>query len=147
MAGQPRRRPRPRRPGCSPPARPPSSGACPRRPSGLELQLYPHIATGDGRAANNGWLLELPDPVTRITWGGAVSIAPRRFDEMGLANGDLVEVDAGHAKLVAPAYRHAGMHHDQVALPLGLGRRACGVIGDGVGPDAFPLAEAARATA
>ncbi len=68
-----------------------------------------------------------------------MSIAPRRFDEMGLANGDLVEVDAGHAKVVAPAYRHAGMHHDQVALPVGLGRRACGVIGDGVGPDAFPL--------
>ncbi len=58
---------------------------------------------------------------------------------MKLANGDLVEVDAGHAKVVAPAYRHAGMHHDQVALPLGLGRTACGAIGNGVGPNAFPL--------
>ncbi|MEZ5291597.1 MAG: 4Fe-4S dicluster domain-containing protein [Vicinamibacterales bacterium] len=106
---------------------------------GLELQLYPHLALGDGRHANNGWLHELPDPITRITWGGAVSIAPRRFDEMGLANGDLVEVDAGHARVIAPAYRHAGMHHDQVALPLGLGRAACGPIGDGVGPNAFPL--------
>ena len=105
----------------------------------LELQLYPHLALGDGRAGNNGWLHELPDPVTRITWGGALSIAPRRFDEMKLANGDLVEVDVGHAKVVAPAYRHAGMHHDQVALPLGLGRSACGVIGSGVGPNAFPL--------
>jgi molybdopterin-containing oxidoreductase family iron-sulfur binding subunit len=114
-------------------------GALPAAPSGLELQLYPHLATHDGRGANNGWLLEFPDPVTRITWGGAVSIAPRRFDEMGLSNGDLVEVDAGHAKVVAPAYRHAGMHHDEVALPLGLGRKACGVIGDGVGPDAWPL--------
>jgi molybdopterin-containing oxidoreductase family iron-sulfur binding subunit len=106
---------------------------------GVELQLYPHLALGDGRAGNNGWLHELPDPITRITWGGALSIAPRRFDAMKLANGDLVEVDAGHAKLVAPAYRHAGMHHDQVALPLGLGRTACGVIGTGVGPNAFPL--------
>jgi len=114
-------------------------GPLPQAPSGLELQLYPHIATDDGRAANNGWLLELPDPVTRITWGGAVSIAPRLFDQMGLRSGDLVEVDAGHAKVVAPAYRHAGMHQDQVALPLGLGRRACGIVGNGVGPDAFPL--------
>ena len=114
-------------------------GGLPAAPSGLELQLYPHLALDDGRAANNGWLLELPDPVTRITWGGAVSIAPRRFDAMGLASGDLVEVDAGHAKVVAPAYRHAGMHHDQVALPLGLGRRACGVIGNGIGVDAYPL--------
>jgi Fe-S-cluster-containing dehydrogenase component/anaerobic selenocysteine-containing dehydrogenase len=109
------------------------------KPPALELQLYPHFALGDGRAGNNGWLHELPDPITRITWGGALSIAPRRFDEMKLANGDLVEVDAGHAKVVAPAYRHAGMHHDQVALPLGLGRASCGVIGAAIGPDAFPL--------
>jgi molybdopterin-containing oxidoreductase family iron-sulfur binding subunit len=114
-------------------------GGLPSAPAGLELQLYPHIALADGRAANNGWLLEFPDPVTRITWGGAVSIAPRRFDEMQLANGDLVEVDAGHAKLVAPAYRHAGMHQDQLALPLGFGRSACGVIGEGIGPNAFAL--------
>jgi molybdopterin-containing oxidoreductase family iron-sulfur binding subunit len=106
---------------------------------GLELQLYPHFALANGRSANNGWLNELPDPITRITWGGALSIAPRRFDEMKLASGDLVEIDAGHAKLVAPAYRHAGMHYDQVALPLGLGRTACGAIGAGVGPNAFPL--------
>ena len=107
--------------------------------AGLELQLFPHLALADGRAGNNGWLHELPDPITRLTWGGALSIAPRRFDEMGLANGDLVEVDAGHAKLVAPAYRHAGMHGNQVALPLGLGRTGCGPIGDGVGPNAFGL--------
>ena len=36
------------------------------------------------------------------------------------ALGELVEIDAGHAKVVAPAYRHAGMHYDQLALPLGL---------------------------
>jgi Fe-S-cluster-containing dehydrogenase component/anaerobic selenocysteine-containing dehydrogenase len=114
-------------------------GATAKAPAALELQLYPHHALGDGRSGNNAWLQEFPDPVTRISWGGGLSIAPRRFDEMGLANGDLVEIDVGHATLVAPAYRHAGMHHDQVALPLGLGRAACGAIGDGVGPNAFPL--------
>jgi len=113
--------------------------AAPALVRGVELQLYSHLALGDGRAGNNGWLHELPDPITRITWGGAVSIAPRRFDEMQLTNGDLVEVDAGHGKLVAPAYRHAGMHADQVAVPLGLGRTACGAIGDGIGPNAFSL--------
>ncbi|MBP7676637.1 MAG: 4Fe-4S dicluster domain-containing protein [Thermoanaerobaculia bacterium] len=113
--------------------------ALPEAPAGLELQLYPHLALHDGRAGNNAWLQEFPDPITRISWGGALSIAPRRFDEMGLANGDLVEVDAGHAKLVAPAYRHAGMHHDEVALPLGLGRASCGPIGAGIGPNAFAL--------
>lgn len=105
----------------------------------VELQLYPHLALADGRAGNNGWLHELPDPITRITWGGALSIAPRRFAEMGLENGDLVEIDTGQAVLVAPAYRHAGMHDGQVSLPLGLGRKACGAIGNGIGPNGFAL--------
>ncbi|MCK6683416.1 MAG: 4Fe-4S dicluster domain-containing protein [Thermoanaerobaculia bacterium] len=105
----------------------------------LELELYPHTALYDGKSANNGWLQEFPDPITRISWGGAVSIAPKRFDEMGLSNGDMVELDLGHAKIVAPAYRHAGMHNDQVALPFGLGRTACGVIGSGIGQNVFPL--------
>ena len=49
------------------------------RPQALAL---PHLALGDGRAGNNGWLHELPDPITRITWGGALSIVPPRFDDM-----------------------------------------------------------------
>lgn len=106
---------------------------------GVELQLYPHAAVADGRSGNNGWLHELPDPITRMTWGGALSIAPRRFDQMQLTLGDLIEVDAGFAKIVAPAYRHAGMHEDQVALPLGLGRSACGAIGAGIGVNAFTM--------
>jgi molybdopterin-containing oxidoreductase family iron-sulfur binding subunit len=105
----------------------------------VELQLYAHGALGDGRSGNNGWLHELPDPITRLTWGGAVSVAPRVFDAMGLANGDLVEVDAGHGAIIAPAYRHAGMHQDVVAAPLGLGRSACGAIGNGVGLNGFVL--------
>ncbi|MBW2456622.1 MAG: 4Fe-4S dicluster domain-containing protein [Deltaproteobacteria bacterium] len=107
----------------------------------LELQLYPHYALHDGTAANNGWLLELPDPITRITWDGAVSVAPRRFDELGLENGDLVELTVGSAKLELPAYRHAGMHHDQLAVALGQGRSAVGLVGDGVGVNAFTLAQ------
>ena len=105
----------------------------------LELQLYPHMALQDGRSGNNGWLHELPDPVTRLAWGGALSIAPRVFDTMALTNGDLVEVDAGHAKVVVPAYRHAGMHDAQLAMPLGLGRQACGAIGNDIGPNGFAL--------
>jgi molybdopterin-containing oxidoreductase family iron-sulfur binding subunit len=111
----------------------------PSRPE-LEVELYPHHALGDGRAGNNGWLHELPDPITRLTWGGAVSIAPRRFDAMGLQNGDVVEVAVGSRKLALPAYRHAGMHEDQVSVPLGLGRTDCGLIGKGAGVNAFPLA-------
>jgi molybdopterin-containing oxidoreductase family iron-sulfur binding subunit len=109
----------------------------------LELQLYPHFALDDGKSGNNGWLHELPDPITRIAWGNAASIAPKRFDAMGLENGDLVEVHVDDRGIVLPAYRHAGMHEDQIAIPLGLGRRACGEIGAGVGARAFHLVQVA----
>ena len=108
-------------------------------PGDLELQLYPHFALEDGRAGNNGWLLEFLDPITRLTWGGALSMAPRRFDEMKLKDGDLLEVAAGGKSLTLPAYRHAGMHQDQVAIPLGLGRTMAGEIGNEVGVNAFGM--------
>ena len=107
--------------------------------SELELQIYPDLSLDAGASANNGWLQEFPDPITRITWGNALSIAPRRFDELGLGNGDLVEVTVGDARLVLPAYRHAGMHRDQVAVSLGYGRTACGAIGGDIGHNAFAL--------
>ena len=114
--------------------------ALPKNDGGtLELQLYPHFALDDGRAGNNGWLQEFLDPITRLTWGGALSMAPRRFDQMKLKNGDLIDLVVGGARLTVPAYRHAGMHHDQLALPLGLGRRRCGEIGAEVGQNAFGL--------
>ncbi len=108
-------------------------------PADLELQLYPHFALHDGRQANNGWLQELPDPITRLTWASAVSIAPKRFAEMGLKDGDLMEVSVGEVTLTLPAYRHAGLHNDQLAIPLGQGRTHCGEIGKNVGVNAFTL--------
>ena len=114
-------------------------GTPPAPAAGLELQTYPGFALDGGASANNGWLQEFPDPVTRISWGNALSMAPRRFDEMGLANGDLVEVAVNGARLTLPAYRHAGMHHDQLAVALGYGRTACGAIGADIGDNAFGL--------
>jgi Fe-S-cluster-containing dehydrogenase component len=107
-------------------------------PDGLEAVLFPHYALGDGSSNNNGWLLEFPDPLSRISWSGWVAIGPRRFDEMGLENGDVVQVSVGGSSFELPAYRQAGMHHDVVGLPLGLGRSAVGLAGDDVGLNLFP---------
>jgi molybdopterin-containing oxidoreductase family iron-sulfur binding subunit len=114
--------------------------AAPAAASLVELHLHPHFAHLDGRSANNGWLHELPDPLTRITWGDWIAIAPRRFDAMGLKNGDLVKVTSGGASVTLPSYRHAGLHADVVAIPLGLGRTAAGLAGNGIGRATFPLA-------
>ncbi len=107
--------------------------------NGLEVLFFPHPTLGDGSQNNNGWLLELPDPISRITWGSWLAIAPRRFDEMKLENGQHLSVTINNQNLTLPAFRQAGMHQDVVALPLGLGRTACGKIGNDIGSNAFPL--------
>ena len=115
--------------------------------SAVELQLYAHSALLAGAAANNGWLQELPDPITRITWGNAVSIAPRRFDDLGLRNGDLVDVTVGETTLTLPAYRHAGMAHAQIAIPFGFGRIRAGEVGNNIGTNVFGLQSIAKGRA
>jgi Fe-S-cluster-containing dehydrogenase component len=107
-------------------------------PEGIEAVLFPHYALKDGSSNNNGWLLEFPDPLSRISWSGWVAIGPRRFDEMKLDNGDVVRVTLQGVGFELPAYRQAGMHHDVIGLPLGLGRTAVGLAGNEVGVNLFP---------
>jgi len=110
----------------------------------LELQLFPHPALYDGASANNGWLQEFPDPISRICWGDWLAIAPKRFDSMGLENGDLVKVKINGQDYKYPAFRQAGMHDNQLAIPLGLGRTDVGEVGNNVGRNTFSFLDAKR---
>ena len=104
---------------------------------GLELEFFPSHALYDGSQGNNGWLLEFPDPISRVAWGEWLALAPSRFDEMGLQNGDLVEIGFNGNTLKIPAFRQAGMHRDVLAVPLGWGRTHVGDIGSDVGRNLF----------
>ena len=106
--------------------------------NGLELECFPNYALYDGSQGNNGWLLEFPDPISRVAWGDWLAMAPSRFDEMGLENGDLVEVAFNGSSWKLPAFRQAGMHRDVLAAPLGWGRSHAGQIGSEVGRNLFP---------
>ncbi len=63
-------------------------------PDDLQLVLHASVALHDGTGptANNGWLRELPDPISKISWGNVAAIAPSRAAALGLADGDVVEV-------------------------------------------------------
>ncbi len=106
--------------------------------SGFELCL--HAATGvrDGRYANNGWLQELPDPMTRATWGNPASISPADAGRLGLSNGDSIRIEAGGRSIVVPVFVQPGQAEGVVSLALGYGRRTGGVA-QGIGVDAWPL--------
>ena len=88
------------------------------RANTLQLVLYPSVAMLDGRHAHNPWLHELPDPITKITWDNVASLSPKRAKQLGVTNGDVVDVNG----IELPAFVQPGQHDDVVAIALGYGR-------------------------
>ncbi|MCP3140158.1 TAT-variant-translocated molybdopterin oxidoreductase [Pyxidicoccus xibeiensis] len=105
-----------------------------------ELVLYPTVALRDGAPANNAWLQEVPDPITKVTWGHPACIAPARAKALGLSDGDVVRVRAGGQELSLPVLVQAGTHPAVIAVAVGQGRTRAGRIADGIGGNGYPLA-------
>ena len=108
-------------------------------PEHVEVLFRPDRKVYDGRFANNAWLQELPDALTKVTWDNAVLIAPALAERRGLQNGDVVELELGGRKVAAPVWSTPGHADGCVTLPLGYGRSRAGRVGNGVGFDAYVL--------
>jgi MoCo/4Fe-4S cofactor protein with predicted Tat translocation signal len=113
--------------------------AKPGSPEGLEIVFLPSPALHDGRFANDGWLQELPDPLTKLTWDNPALISPKTAETLGLASGDVVRVDYAGRSLELPVWLLPGMTDGVVALTLGYGRSDVGRIGSGVGFNTFTI--------
>jgi Fe-S-cluster-containing dehydrogenase component len=94
---------------------------------------------GDGRGANRPWLLENPDPVTKITWDSWVELNPETARRLDVREGEILRVRSPHGAVEAPAYIYAGVRQDVVAMPLGLGHTEYGEYARGVGVNALDL--------
>ena len=105
----------------------------------LEIAFRSDPTLYDGRFANNGWLQELPKPMTRLTWDNAACIAPATAERLGLANEDLVELHLGEAAVRAPIWIVPGHAADAVTVHLGYGRTRAGRVANGAGFDAYVL--------
>jgi molybdopterin-containing oxidoreductase family iron-sulfur binding subunit len=93
----------------------------------------------DGRYANNPWLLELPDPITRITWDNVAMFAPSTAKSLGIENGDMIRVSTGGASIEIAAWLQPGQAPGSIGLSLGWGRKLPGHNGSGAGFDVYPL--------
>jgi molybdopterin-containing oxidoreductase family iron-sulfur binding subunit len=116
-------------------------------PQGLEvfdLLLQQDASVYDGRFANNGWLQEMPDPMTKLTWDNAVQISVADATEHGLAHGDVVELSSEGQSIAAPVYVMPGQARGTLALSLGYGRRRAGRVGNKVGVNAYALRRTAN---
>ena len=107
--------------------------------SGLEVVFLPSPSLHDGRFANDGWLQELPDPLTKLTWDNPALVSPKTAESLGLASEDWVRIDYSGRSLELPVWLLPGMADGVVALTLGYGRSHAGRIGSGVGFDAFTV--------
>jgi molybdopterin-containing oxidoreductase family iron-sulfur binding subunit len=123
------------------PAAGPATAAAVSSSATLPAWFRADPAIGAGEFANNGWLQELPHPLTGLCWDNAVLLGPATAQAMALRSGDVVRlaVPDGGAALEAPVWIMAGHAEQCLTLPLGYGRRAAGRVGDGVGFDAYRL--------
>jgi molybdopterin-containing oxidoreductase family iron-sulfur binding subunit len=115
------------------PTAPESKGAA------IELMFRPDPSVWDGRFNNNGWLQELPKPLTKLTWDNAALISPAMAERMRLANQDLVELQYQKQTVRAPIWIVPGHPDNAVTVHLGYGRTQAGRVGNGTGFDAYAL--------
>jgi len=106
----------------------------------MEVAFLFDSKVADGRFANLGWLQELPDPATKLTWDNALLMAPATARKLGIATGDVVKVTAGSATIEAAAWLLPGHAENCASIALGYGRgEVAGRVAAGAGFNAYPL--------
>ncbi len=113
--------------------------ASPPPPESMELVFRPDPNIGDGRYANNGWLQELPKPVTKLTWDNAAYVSPATAQHLGVESTDVVELRLDGRSVRAPVWIVPGQAGNSITVHLGYGRARAGRVGNGAGFNAYRL--------
>src|SRR5207248_8757442 len=116
-------------------------------PGEFEINFLPDPTLFDGRFANNGWLQELPKPISKLTWGNAAQLSPATAVRLGLAsedqpaqaNGKVVELEHAGRTVEAPVWVMPGHADNSVTVHLGHGRIHAGRVGTDYGFNAYRL--------
>jgi MoCo/4Fe-4S cofactor protein with predicted Tat translocation signal len=105
----------------------------------LEINFRRDPSIYDGQFANNGWLQELPKPMSKLTWDNAVLVGPKMAEREGLKTEDMVTLELGGRKITGPVWIQAGHPDNSVTVHLGYGRTRAGRAGTGAGFNVYPL--------
>jgi len=116
--------------------------------NGLELILYTKIGIGNGTQANNPWLQEMPDPITKTTWDNYLTIPQSLARELGIsADGNqfpVATLSAQGETMKVPVLVQPGQARGTLGLALGYGRKNAGIVANNLGIDAYPLMDNSR---
>jgi MoCo/4Fe-4S cofactor protein with predicted Tat translocation signal len=105
----------------------------------LEVVIRPDAKMDDGRFNNNGWMLELPDPITKVTWDNVISMSRQTASSLKLVNDEVVRVTVGSHSVEGPVYVQPGQADDSIGVTLGWGRSKSGRVGKGTGFNAYAI--------
>lgn len=111
----------------------------PKEHRGFSVLLAKDYFIGDGRFANNGWLQEIPHPISKVAWDNYAAISPSNATKMNLKNGDMVKVTVGDNTVELPVMLQPGVAKDTVVIELGYGRTVISDVGKDVGHNANDL--------
>ncbi len=107
----------------------------------LEVVLYEKVGMGTGIMANNPWLQEFPEPVTKACWDNYAAISQKTAKSLGVVQDDVVKVEVNGKSVALPVMIQPGQADNTVAIAIGYGREKSGKSGNGVGANVYPLAK------
>ena len=107
--------------------------------TGIELNFRRDPSIYDGRFSNNGWLQELPKPLTKLTWDNPIMIGPAMAERLKLNFKDVAELEFNGKKVKGAVWIQAGHPDNSITVFLGYGRTRAGRIGTGTGFDVYPM--------
>jgi len=105
----------------------------------IELNFRRDPSIYDGRFSNNGWLQELPKPLTKLTWDNVIMIGPKMAERTKLNFKDVAELEFEGKKVKGPIWIQAGHPDNSITVFFGYGRAKAGRVGTGAGFDVYPL--------
>ena len=105
----------------------------------IEIVFRPDPTIGDGRWANNGWLQELPKPLTKVTWDNTIALSPATAWRLGLTTGDVATLSIEGRKAAGPVWAMAGHADNSATVMVGYGRKRAGNVGSGFGFNGYLL--------
>ena len=111
---------------------------------GLEVNIVPDYKLFDGRYANNVWMQEMPDPVTKLTWDNALLVAPATAKKLGVERNELVELKLDGKSVQLSVLPSPGHAEDSVTVALGYGRTGDEQNAIGCGANVYPFRTGGR---
>ncbi len=108
--------------------------------SGIELTLYEKVGIGNGALANNPWLQEVPEPISKACWDNYAGVSQKTATALGVKQGDMVRLEIAGKSVELPVLIQPGQAENTIAAAIGYGREKAGKAANGVGKNVYPLA-------